>query len=129
MSRIYTGTEAEELRKAATEGPWQVDGTRHSGDLKIGLLTRLHMVGPDMDQVAAVFFDMKTGKGLTDATLIAAGPDLCLTIEALEARAEAAEARCAVLEAKQALVEAAVVNLLTAARNDLQAMFEQGDTE
>jgi hypothetical protein len=59
-----------------TPGPWQVAGTRHSGDLKIGPNTRLHMVGPDGDAVSAVFFDMKTGIGLADARLIAAAPDL-----------------------------------------------------
>lgn len=59
-----------------TPGPWQVAGTRHSGDLKIGRNTRLHMVGPDEDAVAAVFFDMETGRGLKDARLIAAAPDM-----------------------------------------------------
>lgn len=59
-----------------TPGKWQVEGARHSGDLKIGPGTRLHMVGPDGDAVAAVFFDMKTGRGWADAHLIAAAPDL-----------------------------------------------------
>jgi hypothetical protein len=61
---------------ACTAGPWQVNGVRHSGDLKIGRDTRLHMVGPDGDAVAAVFFDMNTGRGLPDARLIAAAPEL-----------------------------------------------------
>lgn len=59
-----------------TPGPWQVAGARHSGDLKIGQNTRLHMVGPDNDAVAAVFFDMRTGRGFSDARLIAAAPEL-----------------------------------------------------
>jgi len=59
-----------------TKGNWQVEGARHSGDLKIGPGTRLHMVGPDGDAVAAVFFDMKTGRGLPDAHLMSAAPDL-----------------------------------------------------
>lgn len=59
-----------------TPGPWQVNGTRHSGDLKIGRDARLHFVGPDGDAVAAVFFDMKTGRGWKDAKLIAAAPEM-----------------------------------------------------
>jgi hypothetical protein len=59
-----------------TAGTWQVAGVRHSGDLKIGPNARLHFVGPDGDAVAAVFFDMKTGRGIADARLIAAAPDL-----------------------------------------------------
>ena len=59
-----------------TPGPWQVAGTRHSGDLRIGRDTRLHAVGPDGDAVAMVFYDMKTGRGFQDARLIAAAPDL-----------------------------------------------------
>jgi cell division protein FtsB len=59
-----------------TPGPWQVSGMRHNGDLKIGIRTRLHFVGPDNDAVAAVFFDMDTGKGLADAHLIAKAPTL-----------------------------------------------------
>ena len=69
-----------ELLKAATPGPWQVEGARHSGDLKIGADTRLHMVGPDCDAVAAVFFDMKTGRGFMDARLIALAPDLAAAL-------------------------------------------------
>jgi hypothetical protein len=53
-----------------------VSGVRHSGDLKIGRDARLHAVGPDGDAVAMVFYDMKTGRGLKDARLIAAAPDL-----------------------------------------------------
>ncbi|GLQ36709.1 hypothetical protein GCM10007908_03290 [Rhizobium albus] len=34
------------------------------------------MVGPDDDAVAAVFFDMETGRGLKDARLIAAAPEM-----------------------------------------------------
>lgn len=64
-----------------TPGPWQVEGVRHTGDLKIGSDARLHMVGPDGDAVCAVFYDMKTGRGLRDARLIAAAPEL---LEALE---------------------------------------------
>ena len=71
-----------------TPGPWQVAGVRHSGDLKIGRDTRLHMVGPDGDYLAAVFFDMRTGRGLKDAHLIAAAPEL---LEALE---RATESEC-----------------------------------
>jgi hypothetical protein len=59
-----------------TPGPWQVSGVRHTGDLQIGRNTRLHMVGPDGDAVAAVFYDMRDGKGFADARLIAAAPDL-----------------------------------------------------
>jgi hypothetical protein len=59
-----------------TKGPWQVSGCRHSGDLKIGRDTRLHAVGPDGDAVCMVFYDMKTGRGLRDARLIAAAPML-----------------------------------------------------
>lgn len=59
-----------------TPGPWQVSGVRHSGDLHIGKDSRLHMVGPDGDAVTATFYDMKTGRGLKDAHLIAAAPDL-----------------------------------------------------
>jgi hypothetical protein len=59
-----------------TKGPWQVSGCRHSGDLKIGRDTRLHAVGPDGDAVCMVFYDMKTGRGLRDARLIAAAPEL-----------------------------------------------------
>lgn len=58
------------------DAKWQVAGVRHSGDLKIGKDTRLHMVGPDEDAVAAVFFDMKTGQGMSEARLIAAAPEL-----------------------------------------------------
>ena len=61
---------------AFTPGPWQVAGTRHSGDLKLGPDARLHMVGPDGDPVAGVFFDMRTGRGFADARLISAAPDL-----------------------------------------------------
>ena len=59
-----------------TPGPHQVSGVRHTGDLKVGPDTRLHMIGPDDDTVAAVFYDMKTGRGLKDAHLYAAAPDL-----------------------------------------------------
>lgn len=59
-----------------TPGPWQVAGTRHTGDLKIGPDARLHMIGPDGDAVAAVFYDMRTGIGWQDAKLIAAAPEL-----------------------------------------------------
>jgi len=64
-----------------TPGPWQVSGTRHSGDLKIGRDTRLHAVGPDGDALAMVFFDMKTGRGFADARLIAAAPDMHAAIK------------------------------------------------
>ena len=66
-----------------TPGPWQVSGTRHSGDLRIGRDTRLHAVGPDEDAVAMVFYDMKTGRGLKDARLIAAAPDMLNAIRAV----------------------------------------------
>lgn len=66
----------EATLEGATPGPWQVAGTRHSGDLKIGQDTRLLMVGPDDDAVSVVFFDMKTGRGHNDARLIAMTPDL-----------------------------------------------------
>ena len=122
MSKIYTGAEARALREAASVGSWKTYETV----VYIGTL-----FSTDADGSAAFGgLDLRgCPRPRANAVLIAAAPDLCHTIEALEARAEAAEARCAVLEAKQALVEAAVVNLLTAARNDLQAMFEQGDTE
>lgn len=81
-----TDNEVRALLDGATPGPWQVEGVRHSGDLKIGAGTRLHMVGPDCDAVAAAFFDMQTGRGLADARLIAAAPDLARA--ALSARAE-----------------------------------------
>jgi hypothetical protein len=64
-----------------TPGPWQLAGARHSGDLQIGPDTRLLMVGPDEDAVAAVFFDMKTGRGHNDAQLIAAAPDLLKALD------------------------------------------------
>ena len=64
-----------------TPGPWQVAGTRHSGDLKIGRDARLLAVGPHGDAVAMVFFDMKTARGQKDARLISAAPDL---LEALQ---------------------------------------------
>jgi hypothetical protein len=59
-----------------TPGPWQVSGVRHKGDLKLGNDARLHMVGPDDDAVAGVFFHMQTGVGWADARLIAAAPEL-----------------------------------------------------
>ena len=68
--------EIERDAETGTPGPWQVDGTRHTGDLKMGPNARLHFVGPDDDGVAAVFFDMKTGVGFTDARRIARVPDL-----------------------------------------------------
>lgn len=71
-----------------TPGPWQVCGTRHTGDLKIGRDARLHMVGPDGDAVAAVFFDMKTGRGFRDARLIAAAPELLQALKGLLADIE-----------------------------------------
>lgn len=58
-----------------TSGPWQVSGVRAKG-LTLGHDTQLHMVGPDADAVAAVFFDTKTGRGFADARLISASPDL-----------------------------------------------------
>lgn len=79
----------DKLLAEATRGPWQVDGVRKTGDLKIGTGTRLHFVGPDGDAVAAVFFDMKTGRGYTDARLIALAPQLAAAlIKAEEALAE-----------------------------------------
>ena len=69
----------------ATPGPWQVNGTRHSGDLKVGQGARLHFVGPDDDPVTAVFYDMTTGKGLADAYLIALAPTLAAEVIALRA--------------------------------------------
>jgi hypothetical protein len=73
-----TDNDAEMLAslKGFTPGPHSVSGTRHSGDLKIGANTRLHMIGPDGDPVAAVFYDMRTGRGFNDARLYAAAPDL-----------------------------------------------------
>ena len=59
-----------------TPGPHQVSGGRHRGNLMIGPGTQLHMVGPDGDAVAAVFYDVKTGRGFKDAHLYAAAPDL-----------------------------------------------------
>lgn len=58
-----------------TPGPWQVSGVR-ARSLEIGRDCQLHMVGPDGDSVAAVFFNTRTGLGLADAHLIAAAPDL-----------------------------------------------------
>ena len=58
-----------------TPGPWQVSGVRVKS-LPLGRDTQLHMVGPNGDEVAAVFFDTKTGRGFADARLIAAAPDL-----------------------------------------------------
>lgn len=66
-----------------TPGPWQVSGVRHSGDLKLGRDARLHAVGPDGDAVAMVFYDMKTGKGLKDAKLIAAAPEMLQVLQDL----------------------------------------------
>ena len=132
MSRIYTGAEARALREAATAGAWAQsyrEGTPGSFRMQV-------YPDADADNTIATlhWHSVKTSSGhITDrdanAILIAAAPDLCRTIEALEARAVAAEARCAVLEDDQDMIKAAVVNLLTAARNDLQAMFEQGVTE
>jgi hypothetical protein len=34
------------------------------------------MIGPDGDAAAAVFYDMRTGRGFNDARLYAAAPDL-----------------------------------------------------
>jgi len=62
-----------------TPGPWQVYGTRQSGHVHLG---KMHMVGPDDDPVAAVFFDPKTGRGLADAHLIAAAPDMYAALKA-----------------------------------------------
>ena len=82
----------QKLLDAATKGPWAVEGTRHSGNLEIGPGTRLHMVGPDGDAVAAVFFDMKTGRGFMDARLIALAPQLAAAlIKAEEVLAESVE--------------------------------------
>lgn len=76
----------------ATGGPWQVAGTRHSGDLRIGPDTRLLMVGPDDDPVTATFFDMKTGRGHMDARLIALAPQMAEAHLAMVERLEKAEA-------------------------------------
>ena len=55
----------------ATAGPWQVEGIRQKS-LDIGDDTRFHMIGPDGDALAGVFYDMKTGRGLADAHAIVA---------------------------------------------------------
>lgn len=65
-----------------TQGPWQVSGVR-ARELKLGRDTQLHMVGPDGDEAAAVFYCTKTGRGVADAKLIAAAPDLLAALEAL----------------------------------------------
>lgn len=91
----HTTEQLEAMLAAATPGPWQVSGVRHKGDLKIGNQTRLIMVGPDCDYVAGVFFDMQTGRGHTDAKLLAAAPEV--TAELIAARRK--------LDAVQGLVE------------------------
>ena len=72
-----------QLLEGATDGPWSVCGVRHAGDLKIGDGTRLHFVGPAGDSVAGVFFDMKTGRGFSDARLIALAPALAAEVISL----------------------------------------------
>ena len=88
--------------------PWQVDGARHSGDLKIGKDARLHFVGPDGDNVAAVFYDMATGRGYSDARLIAASPVMRDTIAALLDDRDALTQRIEALEAENVKLQALV---------------------
>lgn len=61
----------EGLLAAATPGPWAVSGVRAS-TVKLGRDTRVHHIGPDDDHLAAVYYDMKTGRGFMDAKLIVA---------------------------------------------------------
>lgn len=96
----YTTSQLEAMLASATPGPWQASGVRHKGDLKIGNQTRLIMVGPDCDCVAGVFFDMQTGRGHTDAKLLAAAPTI--TAELIAARKRIASLEDALVGIKRA---------------------------
>lgn len=94
-------------REAGTDGPWQVSGARHKGDLRLGPDARLHMVGPDNDAVSAVFFSMKTGLGWHDARRIARLPDLeAAYIEVIAKLDKAVEAFSEAMEENEQLKEA-----------------------
>lgn len=86
-----------EAAEAATPGPWQLSGIRHTSAPALGRDTRLLQVGPDGDGLAMVFFDMQTGKGHPDARFIAlANPAAIIalldTLAAERAARERAEA-------------------------------------
>lgn len=59
------------LLEAATKGPWQVNGVR--GKIISGKRTyNYHGIGPDGVEIAAVWFDERTGLGFMDAKFLAA---------------------------------------------------------
>ncbi len=86
-------TRLRELADRATPGPWMNGGVRDKFRLRYSEHTfAVHIVGPDADAVAAVFFEEKTGRGFNDAQFIAASraavPDLLDEIDRLEAEIE-----------------------------------------
>ena len=56
----------------ATRLPWQVSGVRRKPATLVTALNEFHAIGPDGDEVALVWFDLKTGLSFADAKLIVA---------------------------------------------------------
>jgi hypothetical protein len=86
--RIYTAAEAKALREAATPGPWFTSGDCQTGGLDY--LTVEVPIGPTENVSAAVLASIRRygrHKNMAEgnAAILAAAPDLCLTVEALEA--------------------------------------------
>lgn len=125
-SPTLTTQELVELLGRATKGPWQVSGIRHSGDLKIGRDARLHMVGPDDDAVAAVFYNMQTGLGFADAQLIALSPDLAQEVIALRKELQAALGHMlnAVIDLETGTKKATTLATLNGGVRRLQALLK-----
>jgi hypothetical protein len=78
----------ESNRTMGTPGPWKRSGVRGKLFQMHGLPLAYHAVIADDVQIAAVWFNEKTGEGFADAALIAAAPEL---LEALKDCLEQAE--------------------------------------
>ena len=99
--RIYTAAEARALREAATPGPWFTSGDCQTGGLDY--LTVEVPIGPTENVSAAVLASIRRygrHKNMAEgnAAILAAAPDLCLTVEALEAERD--RLRAALVEAE-----------------------------
>lgn len=81
--------------EVATRGPWQICGARGKVNVAGRRDCIYHKVGPDDDEVAAVWFNTETGLGWADAQFIAHArtdiPGLLSTIATLRARLARAE--------------------------------------
>ena len=80
MTAHITAAQAKDLREAAREGPWSIGPTSDDPDMP-----EVAILAEDGTCPACAIPYMQPKHTASNAALIAAAPQLCLTVEALEA--------------------------------------------